>query len=76
MYGERIAARSVREAIALVTSYDETLGSRRFERYEIAVRFSNDDHIRCEFREKRDVIEFLEKYELDVCSPNDLSAET
>lgn len=51
---------TVRDAIRFVSSYDERTPEESFVRYELNIRHTNGDEVRCTFRERERVIDFLE----------------
>ena len=51
---------SVKEAIVFISDYEELNSVSGFVRYELNVRYSNGDEIRCCSREKKVVIDFLQ----------------
>lgn len=51
---------TVRDAIRFVASYDERTPQDDFVRYELNIRHTNGDEVRCTFRERERVIDFLE----------------
>lgn len=50
---------AVDEAVRFIVRYDESAPAAGFQRYELTVRYTNGDEIRCSFREKTTAIEFL-----------------
>lgn len=61
LHGISIDLDSVREAIQYVTNYDEKkLESGKLVKYEIYIKYNNGDSIEVEYKEKRDVIRFLQ----------------
>lgn len=61
LHGISIDLDSVEEAIQYVSNYDEKdLKCGKLVKYEIYVKYNNGDNIEVEFKEKRDVIRFLE----------------
>lgn len=54
---DRFAA--IDDAVRFIARYDESLPVAGFQRYELSVRYSNGDEIRCSFREKTTAIDFL-----------------
>ena len=51
---------TVRDAIRFVSSFDERTPQDNFVRYELNIRHTNGDEVRCTFRERERVIDFLE----------------
>jgi hypothetical protein len=49
----------VAEAIAFIESFDESKPDAPFTRYEVGVRYSNEDEIRGQFKDKATAITFL-----------------
>ncbi|MDM0483978.1 hypothetical protein QTG92_11365 [Clostridium perfringens] len=61
LHGISIELESVEEAIQYVSNYDEkSLGCGNLVKYEIYVKYNNGDTIEVEFKEKRNVIGFLQ----------------
>ena len=54
---DRFAA--IDDAVQFIVRYDESLPIAGFQRYELGVRYSNGDEVRCSFREKTTAIDFL-----------------
>lgn len=52
---------SVEDAIAFLRRFDESAPARSFVRYEVNVRYTNEDEIRGMFRDRADAISFLQK---------------
>ena len=50
---------TVHDAIRFVSSYDERMSQDEFVRYELNIRHTNGDEVRCTFRERERVIDFL-----------------
>lgn len=61
LHGISIDLDSVEEAIQYVANYDEKeLNCGKLLKYEIYVKYNNGDNIEVQYKEKRDVIRFLE----------------
>lgn len=63
LHGVSIDLPTVNEAIKFIESYKEKAGELPIERYEIRVRYNNDDSIEGSFRDKADAISFLRTYQ-------------
>ncbi len=50
---------AIDDAVRFIVRYDESVPVAGFQRYELAVRYTNGDEIRCSFREKATAIDFL-----------------
>ncbi len=50
---------TVHDAIRFMSSYDERTPQDTFVRYELNIRHTNGDEVRCNFRERARVVEFL-----------------
>ncbi len=59
LHGSPNTLTNVGDAIAFIESFDESQPDIRFTRYEVGVRFSNDDEIRGQFQDKGAAIAFL-----------------
>lgn len=59
LHGESCEAATVADAITFIQAYNERLGSKRFVRYEVSVRYTNGDEIRATFAAKSEAIKFL-----------------
>jgi hypothetical protein len=62
LHGREAECKSVAEAIAFLSSYDSVAVQGEVYKYEIHIRYSNDDKITAEFKEKTAALEFLKKY--------------
>lgn len=62
LHGTKVEHPTVDEAIRFIEAYKEKSAERPIERYEIQVRYNNDDSIRGTFRDKTDAISFLRTY--------------
>lgn len=51
--------KTIDDAVRFIVRYDESVPVVGFQRYELNVRYSNGDEIRCSFREKTTAIDFL-----------------
>ena len=54
---------SIEEAVLFVSEYDESISVSGFVRYELNVRYSNEDEVRGSFRRKERCIDFLRSFE-------------
>jgi hypothetical protein len=63
LYGTCVELVSVEDAIKFIEMYKEKAGGQPIERYEIGVRYNNDDSIEGTFRDKADAIAFLRTYQ-------------
>ncbi len=63
LHGTFIELATVDDAIKFIESYKESGGEQPIERYEIRVRYNNDDSIEGTFRDKTDAIAFLRTYQ-------------
>ena len=54
---------SIKDAVRFVSEYDQSAPASGFVRYELNVRYSNEDEVRGVFREKGRAIEFLRSFE-------------
>ena len=59
LHGSLRTLNSVTEAIVFIESFNESKPSKSFTRYEIGVRYSNEDEIRGQFNDKATAIAFL-----------------
>ncbi len=59
LHGAPTVLASAPEAIRFIEGYDEGHGPATFARYEVEVRYSNDDQIRASFAAKSDACAFL-----------------
>ena len=59
--GTQFEFNSVSDAVKFISSHDRSQSVKRFVRYELTVRYSNEDVIRGCFQEKSQAIEFLQK---------------
>ena len=50
---------TINAAVQFIVRYDESVSVVGLQRYELNVRYSNGDEIRCSFREKTKAIDFL-----------------
>ena len=50
---------AIDDAVRFIVRYDESVPVAGFQRYELAVRYTNGDEIRCSFREKATAVDFL-----------------
>lgn len=50
---------TVRDAVRFVSSYDERTPQDNFVHYELNIRYTNGDEVRCTFRKRERVIDFL-----------------
>ena len=63
LHGTVVEHATVDEAIKFIQAYREKAAERPIERYEIQVRYNNDDSIKGSFRDKTDAIAFLRTYQ-------------
>ena len=59
--GHAIKFEHIEDAIRFVGGHDQSQPMAEFVRYELNVRYSNDDEVRGVFKEKESAIEFLRK---------------
>ena len=62
LHGKFVEVPTIDDAIKFIENYKEESGSQPIERYEIRVRYNNDDSIEGSFRNKTDAISFLRTY--------------
>ena len=62
LHGRFVELRTVDEAIRFIEAYKEKAGAHPIERYEIQVRYNNDDSVDGNFRDKSDALDFLRSY--------------
>ncbi|MDA1050715.1 MAG: hypothetical protein O3C40_09585 [Planctomycetota bacterium] len=53
---------SIADAITFVRDYNEADGLAQLLRYEIQIRYDNDDRIDAQFQDRNAAIQFLEHY--------------
>lgn len=63
LHGKTYEVRTIIDAVSLIESYDEGARVSKFERYEIQIRFSNENEITGRFNDKPSAIEFLRIYQ-------------
>lgn len=63
LHGRTYEVRTIDDAVKLIKSYNEGVGVSKFERYEIQIRFSNENEITGRFNDKASAIEFLRIYQ-------------
>ena len=63
--GKQSLFNSVWDAVQYISEYDQTTSFSRFMRYELNVRYTNDDEIRGTFQEKDRAIDFLRSAVID-----------
>ncbi len=54
---------SIEDAVRFVSGHDQSAPAADFARYELNIRYSNEDEVRGIFREKERAIEFLRSFE-------------
>ena len=54
---------STEDAVRFVSEYDHSVPASGFVRYELNIRYSNEDEVRGTFKEKKEAIEFLRLFE-------------
>ncbi len=59
LHGGVFEAASLEDAIRCVENYEESKPGIGFVRYEISVRYSNDDRVDVSFQDKQTAIAFL-----------------
>lgn len=59
LHGAARTLSNVAEAIAFIESFDESKPSEPFARYEVGIRYSNDDEVRGQFKDKPTAVAFL-----------------
>lgn len=59
LFGDSVDFTTAAEAMHFVMNFDKIIGVGAFRKFEIIVRFSNDDEIRGMFSEESEVINFL-----------------
>ena len=62
LHGKFADLATIDEAIKFIESYKEEANAQPIERYEIQVRYNNDDSIHGSFRDKSDAMAFLRTY--------------
>ena len=62
LHGKFAELATIDEAIKFIESYEEFGNAQPIERYEIQVRYNNDDSIQASFRDKSDAVAFLRTY--------------
>jgi hypothetical protein len=62
LHGTVIEFKSVEDALSMIETFEEGIGSRQFARYEIEVRYDNGNTIRGKFNDKESAIAFLRVY--------------
>ena len=62
LHGQRFQTVSIGAAKALLENYDEDITQSHFERYEVLIRFENNNEITGKFNDKASAIEFLNNY--------------
>jgi hypothetical protein len=63
LHGTHRELKTIDDALEYITSFDETLASEHFERYEIEVAYNNGNVTRGRFNDKPSAIEFLKSYQ-------------
>ena len=63
LHGNSFEVKTVNDAVRFIESYVENIAPRKFERYEIQIRFTNGNEIIGKFNDKISAIEFLCIYE-------------
>jgi uncharacterized protein YqgV (UPF0045/DUF77 family) len=63
LHGTSIELGTVDEAIKFIETYKEKTGEQPIVKYEIRVRYNNDDSIAGTFRDKADAVAFLRTYQ-------------
>jgi len=69
LHGTVFAWDSAEEAIAFIKNYDESDSLNPIMRYEIEIRYTNGDHIRAQFADKENAMQFLSNYQSPVLRP-------
>ena len=64
LHGLRFRTTSISEAKALLEDYNENSTQSRFERYEVQIRFMNNNEIIGKFNDKPSAIEFLDNFQI------------
>jgi hypothetical protein len=59
LHGTTKVLNGVEKAVVFIEHFDESKPHAAFARYEIGVRYSNGDEIRCQFKDKGTAIKFL-----------------
>lgn len=71
LHGEAIKCDSLEQAIRFIQEYDEiNSGPISIVKYEICVRYNNEDKIDGEFKDKKDAIRFLRTYQQPKFTPS------
>ena len=60
---------SIEDAVRFVSEHDQAVPDSDFVRYELNIRYSNEDEVRGTFREKERAIEFLRSFERRPADP-------
>jgi hypothetical protein len=60
LHGQQNEFGTIADAITFVTNYrEDSLRDGRFRKYEVIVRYSNDDKIEASFQNKEKAVDFL-----------------
>jgi len=62
LHGELTTLPSIPDAIAFIDRYDQSQTAGLFARYEIQIKYSNDDRVEGQFAQKTDAISFLHNF--------------
>ena len=62
LHGQQFRTTSIEDATNLLNAYDEAVAQTRFERYEIHIRFRNNNKITGTFHDRASAVEFLNTY--------------
>lgn len=62
LHGRLADLATIDEAIKFIETYKEVGNLQPIERYEVQVRYNNDDSIQGSFRDKADAVAFLRTY--------------
>lgn len=62
LHGKASSLNNIEEAIKFIERYDHTNGDLEILKYEIVVKYNNDDKVEAIFNTKESAIEFLESY--------------
>jgi hypothetical protein len=69
LHGTAFEWNSVEDAIAFIDGYDEEDSSQPIVRYEVEIRYNNEDRIEGQFADKESAIQFLRTYQRPLLRP-------
>lgn len=61
---------SIQDAINFIQSYNDGRNEHSVNRYEVEIRYNNDDRIQGQFKDKDDAIRFLRSYQIQTLHPS------